>query len=92
MAIYLVCYDIENDRERDRVAKLLLKHGRRVQYSVFELHRINPRAKDELAHKLNEIVADPASVRFYRLTIDGIDNSTDLAGNPLAKRPIMHIV
>jgi len=92
MAIYLVCYDIEDDRERNRVAKLLLKHGRRVQYSVFELHRINPHARDELAHKLNEIVANPASVRFYRLTIDGIENSTDLAGNPIAKRPGMYII
>lgn len=90
--IYLVCYDIEDDRERNRVAKALLRHGRRVQYSVFELHRMAPAARKKLAAELSELVSDPASIRFYRLTLDGIEDSQDVAGNPLAKRPIMHIV
>jgi len=92
MAIYLVCYDIEDDRERNRVAKRLLRHGRRVQYSVFELHRMAPAARKALAAELAELVSDTASVRFYRLTLDGIEDSSDTGGNPLAKRPIMHIV
>jgi len=90
--IYLVCYDIEDDRERDRVARALLRHGRRVQYSVFELHRLAPTAKDKLMDELEQLVTDPASIRFYRLTQDGIQNSTDVEGNPLATRPAMHIV
>lgn len=32
---FLISYDIVDDRRRDRVAKLLLRHGDRVQYSVF---------------------------------------------------------
>ena len=90
--IYLVCYDIEDDRERNRVARTLLRHGRRVQYSVFEIHRMAPTARKALAAELAEIVSDPGSIRFYRLTLDGVEDSTDLVGTSLAKRPIMHIV
>ena len=90
--IYLVCYDIEDDRERNRVAKTLLRHGRRVQYSVFELHRMAPAARKALAAELAESVSDPAGIRFYRLTLDGIQDSSDAGGSPLGKRPLMHIV
>jgi len=33
---YLICYDIANDRRRDRVSRLLEGYGMRVQKSVFE--------------------------------------------------------
>lgn len=32
---YVVCYDIADDRRRERVAKVLLDYGARVQESVF---------------------------------------------------------
>ena len=31
----LVAYDVPSDRRRTRVAKILLKYGDRIQYSVF---------------------------------------------------------
>lgn len=34
--VYLVCYDISDNRTRRYVEKALLSHGVRVQYSVFE--------------------------------------------------------
>lgn len=37
MSVLLVAYDITDDRRRTRVTKLLARHGRRVQYSVFVL-------------------------------------------------------
>ena len=33
---YLICYDIPDDRRRNRLSKFLLDYGQRVQYSVFE--------------------------------------------------------
>jgi CRISPR-associated protein Cas2 len=33
----VVCYDIIDDRRRNKVFKLLKDYGRRVQYSVFEV-------------------------------------------------------
>jgi len=35
--VYVVSYDIADDKRRARVAKTLTDVGRRVQYSVFEL-------------------------------------------------------
>jgi len=32
---YLVCYDIPDDRRRNRIAKKLESYGDRIQYSVF---------------------------------------------------------
>jgi CRISPR-associated protein Cas2 len=33
---YLVCYDITEDKRRDRAFKICKNHGTRVQFSVFE--------------------------------------------------------
>jgi CRISPR-associated protein Cas2 len=33
----LVTYDFSNDKQRTKFAKFLQKHGRRLQYSVFEI-------------------------------------------------------
>ena len=35
-AAYLVCYDVSDDRERERVARVVEAFGLRLQYSVFE--------------------------------------------------------
>jgi CRISPR-associated protein Cas2 len=34
--LWLVCYDIPDDKRRTKLAKLLEQHCQRVQYSVFE--------------------------------------------------------
>ena len=54
MLLYVVTYDIPNDKRRKKVSDLLEGYGRRVQYSVFEClltsakyaelkHRLRPR-------------------------------------------------
>lgn len=37
MSLHIACYDVADDRRRARVARLLLRHGVRVQKSVFEV-------------------------------------------------------
>jgi CRISPR-associated protein Cas2 len=44
---YVVCYDIADDRRRDRIASALLDYGPRAQESVFVAN-----LDDELATKL----------------------------------------
>ena len=46
--LYVVSYDIQDDRQRLRVAKILKDYGRRVQLSVFEIHSD--------AHEMEKIV------------------------------------
>lgn len=36
MALYLVAYDVPDDKRRNRVAKKLKNFGARIQFSVFE--------------------------------------------------------
>ncbi len=61
----LVAYDIPDDRHRDRVAKALLQLGRRVQYSVFLVHR---GTAEEVGRALAALIAPKEdNVRIYVL-------------------------
>lgn len=68
----LISYDVENDRLRARLAKVLEAHGHRVQYSVFECH-VSRGAYRSLLETIEafETQAQQAeeafSVRSYRL-------------------------
>ena len=66
--MYVISYDITSDRLRNKVAKILLGYGRRVQYSVFEC-RISQKSFEELYKRLALIMtdSDEGSIRFYHL-------------------------
>ena len=66
--MYLISYDIANDKLRRKVADCLLDYGRRVQYSVFECEISNKNYK-ELYKKLTTLVAEQeeVSIRCYFL-------------------------
>ncbi len=61
---YVVCYDIADDRRRDRMARALLDYGPRAQESVFVANLDN-----ELAGGMVERVTKLADVRFDRVHI-----------------------
>ena len=63
----LACYDSPNDRRRNRIARILLDYGYRVQKSVFEID-----APDNLLKEMTDRIkrsSDPEEdcVRFYHL-------------------------
>lgn len=35
-SLYIICYDIQKDKSRNKIAELLSEYGKRVNYSVFE--------------------------------------------------------
>jgi CRISPR-associated protein Cas2 len=93
MYTYLICYDIEDDRERTRVAKLFERYGERVQYSVFEVHLARQGQLDTIKEELRGILSAPdAEVRFYRLTVDALADSSRLDGTPLGRRNLVVIL
>jgi len=63
--MWVVSYDIPNNRRRAKVAKILEGFGRRAQYSVFECD-INSEKCDRLEAQLKHVI-DPIEddVRFY---------------------------
>lgn len=66
--MYVISYDLSNNRLRNKVAKELENYGRRVQYSVFEC-RISKAQMRELYGKLLPIIQkEPeGSIRIYLL-------------------------
>ena len=76
---YLVTYDVENDRVRDRVATLLEGTGWRVQKSVFEC-MVDSDGLERLTRGLTrEQERGPGGdVRIYRLCVSCLEASFGL--------------
>lgn len=65
MLLYVVAYDIPDDKRRRKVSHLLQGYGRRVQYSVFELV-VSSGKFDELRLRLKKLVRlSEDNIRFY---------------------------
>lgn len=64
---WIICYDITDDKRRNKVVKVLESYGSRAQYSVFECD-ITHRQQMTIKAKLAKIVdADEDDMRFYPL-------------------------
>jgi len=55
MALYVIAYDITEDKRRNRVAELLKNFGTRTQYSLFEME-IEPKVMKEITLQLEELI------------------------------------
>ena len=66
--MYVISYDIEKDRIRNKVAKTLEDYGRRVQYSVFESY-ITAKQYDQLYRKLVKLMTaeEEGNIRIYTI-------------------------
>jgi CRISPR-associated protein Cas2 len=66
--VYLICFDISDDRVRYRVVKALKGYGRRVQKSVFECPNLSEHRLLLLQKKMESLIDHGSdSVRYYRL-------------------------
>ncbi|WP_257386168.1 CRISPR-associated endonuclease Cas2 [Tahibacter caeni] len=72
MKFYLITYDIAEDRAREQVARRLLRDGRRVQESVFEIAVRSDAAFSRLEQDLHALCRSPFSgqIRWYGLNCD----------------------
>lgn len=65
--LYVVSYDVANDRRRNRVHRVLTGFGRWVQYSVFECHLTDQQFVMMRSKLMREIKRDDDRVRIYAL-------------------------
>lgn len=66
-ALTVICYDVADDRRRQRIAEVLCEaHGRRVQKSVFELNE-PPEKIRALQQRLHRLRGKEDSIVYYRL-------------------------
>jgi CRISPR-associated protein Cas2 len=65
--LYLIAYDISNDRRRTKVHKLLCGFGRWTQYSLFECF-LSDKELVTLHGRLDKLLkAEEDNVRFYHV-------------------------
>ena len=82
MDIWLVCYDIECDKERRQVATVLLQYGERIQHSVFKL-TLSAMQRQALMAELTQVVSDEKSVLFFSLPARELAKSHSLCGTAI---------
>jgi CRISPR-associated protein Cas2 len=92
MHIYLACFDISDDKSRERAGKALLAYGERVQKSVFEIAIRRPQDLQAIREALAPLLAPGDDLRFYRLCADCRSQSVDVHGAPLAQFPAAVVV
>ena len=83
MKVHLICYDIEDDHTRKKVADILGEYGNRVQWSVFEIAVRNGRQLEQLRERLSELPNAPLDIRIYPLCSDCRGGAAELIGEHL---------
>lgn len=87
--MYLIVYDIEDDKLRTRFAKFLKRFGVRVQFSVFRIEnspRILDNVKVEIRSQFQDDFGQADSILIYKVPDDAcvakfgypVDDETDL--------------
>ncbi|MFF4652615.1 CRISPR-associated endonuclease Cas2 [Streptomyces sp. NPDC001380] len=91
--LFLVTYDIADDRRREEVSDLLSGHGPRVQYSVFEVALPSKAATARLRTALKKLI-DPEEdqIRIYPLRVPDLNEITVLGNRRLEERADFWIV
>jgi CRISPR-associated endonuclease Cas2 len=88
---WLICFDIEHDKTRNRISRYLEKVGVRVQGSVFEVVLRKESQRNSLMKALKKIVAQNedagADIRFYKLNEQTIAASHTLEGKAIMQFP-----
>jgi CRISPR-associated protein Cas2 len=81
MTFYFVCYDISDDKRRDKVFKVLLDFGLHRQFSVFEC-KLTETDYLRMKARLGELIdADEDQVLFIPLNGE-LYNAVETIGQP----------
>lgn len=80
----VICYDIPDDKHRNRVSDILEGFGERVQFSVFECD-IKAEHMKKMKDKLAKVLKDEDSVRYYYLCAECITKVEVVNGPPVTK-------
>lgn len=87
MDFWLCCYDIADDRRRDRVAAWLLRFGTRVQESAFELKLRNDVHFQRLWQGLRDRIEPPDQIRAYPVAAQSLSQVRCLGSDPPQPTP-----
>jgi CRISPR-associated protein Cas2 len=90
--LWLICYDIPDDKRRTKLAKRLEQHCQRVQYSVFECP-VNQEKLEELLQQrwLPLLNLNEDSLRIYPLDANA-QRRTRVFGSPPPYEPPDYLI
>ena len=80
----VVCYDIPDDKRRNRISEILEGFGERVQFSIFECD-IKPENLKKMKEKLTKVLKSNDSVRYYYLCGECVQKVGVVNGPPVTK-------
>ncbi|AIE73549.1 MULTISPECIES: CRISPR-associated endonuclease Cas2 [unclassified Synechocystis] len=89
--LYIICYDIPDDRRRKKVADLLEGYGVRVQYSVFECYLSAKKLKELQRRLRKQFNQNEDSIRFYPLSPSML-SQTMVWGSPPLSTPSSSVI
>ena len=90
--LYVISYDIPDDRRRTQLSKVLKGYGTRVQYSVFEAH-LNKKQFKELKQTVKDMIdSSEDSVRCYVLCNACVKHIDVFSGGNVTAEPNTIIV
>lgn len=92
MNVYLACFDISDDKIRNRVGKFMEAYGDRVQKSVFEIIVKRPEELEMLRGKIGPMLDAGDDVRFYRLCAECRGKSLNVQGEAIAQFPAALVI
>lgn len=92
MHIYLVCFDITEDKSRNKIGLILGRYGDRVQLSTFEISLKNTVALKQLLKEIKPLVELGDSLRFYHLCQNCREKSHDHSGQSIASFPAAIVI
>jgi CRISPR-associated protein Cas2 len=78
--LYLVCYDIRNQKRWRKAYKLIQGYGERIQYSIFRCP-LTQRTREKLRWELEQVLVKEDNLLFIRLSHQCV------AGIPAYNRP-----
>ncbi len=88
MEVYVVCFDISDNRTRRRIGNELLEYGNRIQESVFEVSVKNSAELETIRKALADLTSEEDNnVRFYRICASCRSASATLGGDRVAYFP-----
>ena len=80
----VVCYDIPDDRKRNKVGRILEGFGERVQKSVFECD-IKPEHLKLLQQRLTRTITPEDTLRYYHLCANCVPRIKVVNGPPVTQ-------
>jgi CRISPR-associated protein Cas2 len=90
--LYLVCFDISDNKTRNRVGKYLGAFGNRVQESVFEVDLTDAKALRYVQDKLGSWLEEGDDLRFYCVCHNCRLKSYNAKKERIAKLPSLVVI